>query len=358
METNRWLRALLILLVIIAGYYLLSILWQIGTYLADIILLFFLAWLLAFTLAPLARLLKRSRLVPWWLSVASVFIALLLALVLLVFLVAPASLSQVAEFGKMLPTYVETTPEILSNAQKWLNSHGIALQIASLYERQTVTQWAQGLGAALAQYALGAAQGAAFVLIEAMIVLVLSFYIMLDGARIFESVLKLLPGQYREDARTFRASVERIFGGFIRGSLVMAFTYGAVTALVMSLQGLSFVLPVSAFSGAMIMIPFIGPIIAVVPPVIVAAFTGSFGTVLFVLISLLVLQQVMLQVVYPKLMSESVGMHPLLVFLAVLVGAKMAGVWGILFGVPVLAAFYSMAVFFYERTNSKGTQSG
>lgn len=356
MESNRWLRVLFILLVVIASYYLLGVVWQIGTQFADLISVFFLAWLLAFMLAPLARLLTRSRFIPWWVSVTSVYVALLLALVLLVFLVAPASVSQIVQLGQVLPSYVESAPDVLANVQKWLDAHGIALQLSSLYERQTLTQWAQAWGAALAQYALATAQGAAFVLIEAVIILVLSFYIMLDGKRIFQSLLVLVPSQYRNEARFLRACVERTFGGYIRGSLVMALIYGVITASVMGLQGLSFILPVSAFSGAMIMIPFIGPIVALIPPVIVAAFTGSLGTVLFVLVALLILQQIMLQVVYPKLMSESVGMHPLLVFLAVLAGAKIAGIWGILFGVPILGAFYSMAIFFYERANGKGVE--
>lgn len=351
--TNRWLNLLLILLVLIAGLYLLGLVWQLGMHFADVLLLFFLAWLLAFTLAPLARLLTHWRRVPWWVSVTSVYLVLLLALVALGFLVVPASVAQLVQLGKMLPSYVEKTPDALAALQTWLDSRGIRIQLASLYEEQTLTRWAQSWGTALAQFALGTAQGAAFVAIEAIIVLVLSFYIMLDGERFFQGLLQLLPDRYRDEARFLKACVERTFGGYIRGSLVMALIYGAITALVMWLQGLSFVLPVSAFSGAIIVIPFLGPILAIIPPVVVAAFTGSLGTVMFVFIALLILQQIMLQVVFPKLMSQSVGMHPLLVFLAVLGGAKVAGIWGILFGVPVLAAFYSMALFLYERANRR-----
>lgn len=350
MKTDGWLRVLLILLVIIAALYLLNIVWQLGVFFADIILLFFLSWLLAFIMAPLARLVFRSRLVPWWASVLSVYVLLLLIVGALIFVIAPITIAQLIQLGTTLPSYVERLPDIQAGLQKWLDERGVPLQINTLYEAQSVTQWARNLGSSLGQYALGLAQGTAFVVVEIVIVLVLSFYIMLDGERISLALLRLLPLKYRDEGLFMKASVERTFGGFLRGSVILGIVYGTVTALVMSVQGLSFVLPVSAFSGAIIIIPFLGPILALVPPVIVAVFSGSLGVVLFVLISLLVVQQIILQVIFPKLMSQSVGMHPLLIFLAVLAGAKLAGIWGILFGVPILAAFYSMGTFLYERS--------
>jgi predicted PurR-regulated permease PerM len=113
---------------------------------------------------------------------------------------------------------------------------------------------------------------------------------------------------------------------------------------------------VSSFSGLAMIIPFIGPLIAIVPPVALAA-AQSPGSLVGVLISLFILQQVVTSVIAPKIMSETVGIHPLLVLFAMLVGVKVAGFWGALFGVPVVAVIYATIVYMYQHVVYEDTQA-
>jgi len=94
-----------------------------------------------------------------------------------------------------------------------------------------------------------------------------------------------------------------------------------------------------------LLIPFLGPVAAVVLPLTIALLTHPEVTILL-FIALLALQQVIFNVLAPRIMSRQVGLHPLLVFFAVLTGARVAGVWGAIFGVPIVAVLTTMTSFY------------
>ncbi|MDO8670236.1 MAG: AI-2E family transporter, partial [Dehalococcoidia bacterium] len=169
------------------------------------------------------------------------------------------------------------------------------------------------------------------------------------GDQIARDILKLLPDRFEEEAGVFIDSIDRTFGGYIRGVLIQSVVYGIGTAIVMRIAGLDYIEVVSIFAGIMMVIPIFGGFLAIIPPFFIAVFGGSLLTIVFVLVALLILQQIVLNVVAPKVMSENVGIHPLLVFLAILLGLKVAGVWGAIFGVPVVGVVNAMAQFFISR---------
>jgi len=95
------------------------------------------------------------------------------------------------------------------------------------------------------------------------------------------------------------------------------------------------------------MIPFFGPILALVP-VLVIALLGAPGSLVPVAVLSILLQQVMLNVVSPRIMSKSIGIHPLFVFFALLLGSKIAGFWGVLLGVPVAGVINTFIRYTFE----------
>lgn len=352
MEHNPWLKALLILLVIIAGLYLVGLLWQLAVQFSDIILLFFMGWLIAFSLNPVVRLVASQRRLPRLLAVSIVYLGVLVIVVGLGFYLVPPAASQLLELGNTLTAYAAQVPEWLSQAEGWLRAHGIGVSLASLYQGQDLVQHIASIGAGFVQQALTIAYGIATVVGSVVIALVLSFYIQLDGERLSRGLSKALPQGRREELEFLVESMQHAFGWYMRGALLLGAVYALGTALVMRLLGLDYLLLVSAFSGVMMIIPLIGGILAIIPPLVIAAFTGSFAKVAIAFVALMALQQIVLQILQPKIMSHSLNMHPLLVFLALLAGAKVAGIWGLIFGVPVVAVIASMASFMYHRVNA------
>src|SRR5206468_9700632 len=135
--------------------------------------------------------------------------------------------------------------------------------------------------------------------------------------------LARLPKDRRHEAEMFRESADRSFGGFIRGSLILGTIYGVATFLILVAFGVPFAGVLAVVSGLTMIIPFFGPIIAMVP-VIAVTFVGAPDRLVIVFILVLVVQQVLLNVVSPRIMSRSIGIHPIFIFLALLLGAKLA----------------------------------
>jgi predicted PurR-regulated permease PerM len=363
MERNTLTRAVMVVAIAIGVIWLLGWVWDLAGHFSDIILPFFLAWLLAFVLYPLAERLAKLP-IPWprgprplshGPAVALVYLGLILIFVLMGVILIPVIVAQAAQLGTSLPQYVGQLPT-LAQLQVDLNRLGIPVDLAAVYQPQAIVEQAKSVGGMVAQNALGIAAGVATGVLNTLIILILSFYFMLDGPHIERQLLDIVPGRYQAEASFFTESITRTFGGFIRGQLLQALIYGAGTAVVMWLAGLQFVAAVSSFSGLAMIIPFIGPLIAIVPPVALAA-AQSPGSLVGVLVALLILQQVVTSVIAPKIMSETVGMHPLLVLFATLIGIKVAGFWGALFGVPVVGVIYATTVYMYQHVTYEDTQA-
>jgi predicted PurR-regulated permease PerM len=349
LEHNRWLQTLIVMLVGIAGIYLAGMLWQLLLHFGDIILTFFLAWLVAYTLNPVADFLVRQRL-PRMLAILLVYIMLLLVLITIGLAIVPPLAAQLVQLGRSIPAWVEQWPTFVQNVQQALSERGFDIRLVSPYLTDAaIMQRAEQFGGALAQNALGIAQGVAAFLFNTVIIIILSLYFMIDGERFSRLFVEVLPTRLEDEARYLLAAIDRTFGGFMRGLLVQIIVYAVGTGIVMALAGLPFVLVVSIFAGLMMVIPFLGSVVAMVPPLVLAALTGEPLRVLLVFAALLLLQQLVLNVITPKVMSESVGMHPLLVFLAVLLGTKEAGLWGAIFGVPIVGVLWAMVVQLYRQ---------
>jgi predicted PurR-regulated permease PerM len=346
LERDPLVRWLLLMLAAIGTVWLAGWVWQLASRFSDVILLFFLAWLLAFTLSPVARGLQRLGL-PRLLAVGAVYAGLFILLTLTGLLVIPAAVAQLIQLAGSLPALAADLQARADQLHLTLIERGLPEAQLSDFYRNVIAR-AEALGTALLANSLAIATTILSSLLNGMIILVLSFYIMLDGDKIAAVFLDLLPKRYREDAAAALDHIDRTFGGFVRGQLIQAAVYTLGTAIVMELAQLPYALILSAFAGIAMLIPIVGPYLAMTPPVILAIILAP-GTLWWVILLLLVLQFVVVNVLAPKIMSQSVGIHPLLVFAALFIGAKLAGVWGAIFGVPVAAMLSLLARVFYQR---------
>jgi len=353
---DPWLRALSILGCAIAGFYLASLLWQVVEEFADIILLFFLAWLVAFVLEPVVGMLVESRM-RRLAAIGLTYLTLLVLFSLGVILLVPALSLQVVDIARNLPTYVEQATTLLNgiqaSANEWLIGHGspVLVDLKSALDPAELSRRADALGPPILSNAIGLATGAATLLVEVVIMLILSFYFMVDGARLAESLIVALPLRAQDDTRFLIASTHRAFAGFLRGQMIQSLVGGLGTGVLMSVLQVDYALLGSVVAALVLLIPFLGPVVAVVLPVTIALLTHPEVTV-YLFLALLALQQVIFNVLAPRILSQQVGLHPLLVFGAVLCGARVAGVWGAIFGVPIVAVVTTM-ISFYRGTHEE-----
>ncbi len=376
-ERSRLLNALLVLLVLIAALFLAQMLWQLLSAYADILTLFVLGWFVSFVLnpivvqvgehpipAPLVRVLEplvgstralqmtNARL-SRGAAVAIVYVGLLLVIVLGVALLVPGIVIQLSQLGSHLPDYIAGASGTSNWVEGELKQLGVNVRID-----QAVSNMLAGLqnfAGGIIQNALAIFTSALGIVTNLVFVLLLGFYMTLDGPRIERSVLTLAPAEFQDDLRFFGQSVNRTFGGFVRGQLLQAFFIGIGTAIAMTLFGLDFVLVASLSASLFMLIPLVGPFLALVPPLLVALLEAP-GLALWLLIALVVFQFIIGNVLMPRLLSQALGLHPLLVFAAILLGAKIGGFWGAFFGIPIAGVLWAMLAFFYERGSEARSQ--
>ena len=345
---DPWLRALSVLLVLIAGFYLAGMVWALLQQLADILVLFSFAWLVAFMLEPAVAVVQEQRGLRRGWAVSLVYVGLLAVLVATAFWLVPTIVSQVAIIAQHWPRYIENTTYYALELQRELTDRGLDPNLQVWADYQELSRRLATLGPPRLATFVTLARDTAAILIDVVIVLVLSFYMMLDSGRLTHAAVRAVPAHLRDDLVYFMESVRRAFGGFLRGQLILSGLYGLGTAAVMSLAGLDFTLLASVFAALAMLIPFLGPVLAAAPPTLIVLLVYP-ERVWWVLLPLVALQFAVLHVVSPRVMGHTVGMHPLLVFAAVLVGAKAAGLWGALFGVPIAGVIVAM-VSFYRLT--------
>jgi predicted PurR-regulated permease PerM len=382
-EWPRSARVALGLLTVAAVVWLLNRMLALIAYFWDIILLFFLAWLLSFTLHPIVdqlsnrpvpgwflALLRRTgqeatarRLAAWHMprgiATALVYLALVVVFIAGLVFIIPVGVTQLGQLAGRLPAYGAEILDWFERLQRenppWLErldaqaaQFGVNLEEA--YQSIDIIGWAQGLGTRLAQNTLGLAATLGGFLAEAFLILILSFYITLDTPRLARWIINVVPPDLQDECVFLFRSVNQTFGGFIRSQLIMAVLSTLGTMLIMQLAGLGFVIVVSLFSGLIMLIPVIGAPIALFLPTLIGLFQQGLATAIYVFFAIFALQQLVLHILMPRIMSQTMGMHPLLVFAALLIGVRVAGFWGALFGIPVVGVLVAMLGYAYRRT--------
>jgi predicted PurR-regulated permease PerM len=344
---DPWIRALVIVLVAISGLYLAGLIWQIAAQLSDVILLFFLAWVVAFILEPIVDLLERRAWLSRPLAVTIAYSGMLIVGATAVIWIVPTLSRQAIQLASELPAYVAFLNGHFLELQAALEERGFTMNLATLVQFEELVRRVEAIGPLVLANAVTLATQIATFIVQLLLVLILSFYSMLDGPRIMRGAVRAMPLTLREDLIFFVDSVNRAFAGFFRGQLIQALLYSLGTAGIMWVAGLDLILLTAVVNTALMMIPFVGPPLALILPLSIAIFESP-GSALVVAILVTALQSVIVWVVAPRVMSSAIGLHPLLVFVGILAGAKLAGLWGAVFGVPAVAVIAAMAVFYHK----------
>src|SRR5215212_10003165 len=368
MSGDRLQRILVWMLVVAVAVYLLERLFILTALFATPLLLFGLAWLFALVVKPLVDRLTQVTLpvpflthrssntgaiAPIWrlprvIAVSLVYLAIVALVVFVALSLVPVIQPQMEGVDSTLPSAVNEISRSISSLENELRRLGYRGDLEQIVQPEALLQQATTLGNTLIQQSLGIASGIAALLINLILVIILSFYMALDGPRLAARLVELLPVSWRDDTERFYAIVNNTFGGFLRAQLIQGLIYGAATAIVMTALSLDYVALVSVIAAIIVLVPIIGGILGIIPPLLIVIVQRP-DRFFIMLIILAIVQQVLFNMIMPRLMGRIVGLHPLLVFAAILVGATVAGGWGILFGIPIAGVVASVLQFIYGR---------
>jgi predicted PurR-regulated permease PerM len=346
---RRWFDAILVLGALALGFIVLGFVGAIFAVFGELIMVFFLAWLLAFMLGPVVNRVHSIPLMSRTGAIFTVYIVLFGGLVLVTIAVAAALVSSIGDFIANLPGLRADLPAILAPWQERLD--GLGLQIDLLAQAtvflDNLSQYAIQLAEPLQQIAV-ASVGA---IGNLLLVVVLSLYMVADRERMVAFAFWLVPSGYKAQAEVLEEAVSRSFGGFIRGQVVTGIAFGAISFLASLIFGLDFIAVTTATAAFLMAIPFFGPFVAWVPPVLVAMLfkpDALVGVGIVVAVGWLVVMNWL----QPRIMATSLRIHPIVVLGSVLVGLKVAGIPGAIFGIPIAAVI--SALFLHALNQRRG----
>jgi predicted PurR-regulated permease PerM len=362
-------RLVLILISLAALIYISERLWQLFRLFADLARMLALAGLLAYILHPvvawmdrglfpeawLERLIQRgappalrrlARLrIPYALGATLIYTGLLGLLLLALLLGLPLLIRQALDLAALLPQRLQHLPEEMVRVQRELamrlNIPPEALALLPSREawQDLARQGAGWLFPVLVETARQVGGG----VVEFLLILALSYYTMLDWRNISQQVLSLIPRHYHDEIHTTARILDRTFGGFLRGQLLIALLNGLVTLLVMLAFEAPFAGLIALLSALIILIPIIGAPIALWGPPLTLWLQSAWTAGLWMWLILLVYQQVLFHFLVPRMLGEATGLPPLLTLIAVLIGVRLFGFWGFVFAIPIAGAGYSLA---------------
>jgi predicted PurR-regulated permease PerM len=314
----------------------------------NVLLLLYISALLAVGFSPIVRLIERQKVlpigtrVPRWLAILVLYLAILGTITGIGFMIVPP----LADQAKQLWT---AAPAMADRAQDFLMEKGL------LKERVT---WQEAVERApvgdSGGQAVGTVVGALFGVLGGLFgfftILIVTFYLLVDSDTLRTNFLRLFPASRRPRVAAASRDITVKVSAWLGGQLLLACVIGTTSAIGLWLMGIPFFYVLALISAVGELIPVVGPILAAIPAVAVAA-TVSMKKVLMVVIFFVVQQQFENHVLVPKVMERQVGVSAVTVIIALLIGGHLLGIAGAILAVPTAAI---LQVLFLHVTGDEG----
>jgi predicted PurR-regulated permease PerM len=329
-------------------------------WLLSAILLPFLAGLvIAYLLTPLTD--RIERLGVHRLAAALAIITLVvMAIVLLILLVAPILGGQLSSFIDNIPGYVTKLQSLLSDPSRpWVQKILGASFNADKSYGDLVTQGVGWLTTFLRSLWSG---GRALISLFSLVVVtpVVAFYLIYDWHRMIRTADSWIPVNQRQTVRRLAREIDAAISGFVRGQTAVCLILGSFYAVALTLTGLNFGLLIGLISGLITFIPYVGSMTGLVLAlgVAVAQFWPAYSSILIVLGIFLVGQFFEGNLLSPKLVGQSVGLHPVWLMFALLAFGYLLGFVGLLVAVPLAATIGVLVRFALQRYRASALYTG
>jgi predicted PurR-regulated permease PerM len=304
------------------------------------LLLLVLASLLAYALAPLVSRLRRY--MPQWLAIFIVYLGLLVVLAVFGYLLVSSAIQQLtalAHQGRVLITpgaHGAPSPLI-----RQLNHLGITQKQVDDFS-QRVVAGAESLGSDLVPVLAGIANGT----LDAVLILVISVYLLIDGARVGRWLRTGTPRRYRLRVNSILDTFQRVVGGYIRGQVTLAALIGALVGVGMWALRVPFPILLGSLAFILAFVPIIGTFVSGAVCVVLALTVGWVNAAL-VLGYFIIVHFIEGDLVGPRIVGKAVGLHPVVSILALIGGAEVFGILGALFAAPVAGVIQALIADFW-----------
>lgn len=294
----------------------------------------FISYIIMAALLPAVLYLQR-RGFPKIVAVLIPYISSLIFILIIIFPLVPFFLSQVSSLISGLPEYLDQSAEILG------------IRIDPNQVQTVVSREFDSIG----RNAFNVTRQVFGGVFSILTVLIISFYLLLYQENFKRSIARLFHSDAHNRVHRAISHINEKLGAWMRGQMVLSFSIGFITWVVLSILGVLFgmpyALPLALLAGILEVIPTLGPTLAAIPAVIVALTISPTLAIIVVLIYIII-QLLENNILVPKIMQRAVGLNPVIVILAVMIGANLMGIVGALLSIP----FVSFIIVLFNSINN------
>lgn len=249
----------------------------------------------------------------------------------------PALVEQGAQFARQLPRLLENVKAWVGRAIAW----GARWEIPIPGLPAGDWQGLEGIGQLLIENTLRATAGVIGAVLGLLIVLILAAYLVIDAERIGRGVVVFLPVHHRQRVAALTESVLSVMGAYVRGQAVVSLAVGVLIVVGLALLGVPYALLIGGVAAALNVIPFLGsPAAAVLG--LLSALNISASLALWVALLFWGVNLLEGKLLVPYFVGRATGLHPLVVLFGILIGARLAGILGMLVAVPLMGALWEV----------------
>ncbi len=314
--------------------------------LGDVLAPLFVAIALAYVLDDIVDLLRRCR-IPRIMAVIVVVSGLLLLVLFALLAILPLLTDQVGGLITQAPQFVVSLKESLqtlhANYASWVNADYLQQMLASAASQ--VQAW----GGSLLSFSLASIPGLITLLVYAVLVPVLVFFLLKDKGDIVRWAQRFLPRE-RSLLQRVWSEVDIQIGNYIRGKVWESVIVGVSMWVAYKVMGHDYALLLGTLTGISVWIPFIGAAIVTIPVILLSFFQWGWSEMMFYgMLVYTVIQLVDANIIVPWIFSEMVSLHPIAIVVAVLVFGSLWGVLGVFIAIPMAALVQSVLTIIFER---------
>lgn len=327
--------------------------------LSEFVVSMIIALFLAYIINPAVDFFQRKWRIPRWGGVLVVYFLVILVLVLLAVNVVPRTTE---EFSRLISNLPEIFNRLRSSLEHYSNEIGKAigrtpeeptLKIIDLEKQiSQIIENFQEKNLSSAGTLFSNMSQIFAKMINVVMVPILTFFFVVDNREVKKNMLRVVPEKYREDVVLLGREINRVMNDFVRGRMIMALFVGVATMIMLLLFRVEFAVVIGFVTMIADIIPYIGPFLGLLPAV-VFAFMSSPLKALWVLLLFVLIQWVENNIVAPKVLSTTVGLHPAVVFVTIILAGRIWGVLGMILAVPLVAIGLIVVKFLYYRMKER-----
>jgi predicted PurR-regulated permease PerM len=326
------------LLILVTGWVTLLALSYVGELISILLTAALVAFLLNYAVAAVEPFLPRT------VAAILVYLVAAVAVVLIALTLAPPIFNQGRQLATNFPSLLEESQLRLASFQDWSVAHKLPFDVRILASQLLARVQEQAED--IASTGLGLVVGTFNWFLDFILILVISFYMLIDGERVWRSLTSILSSKIREG---LTESLQRNLQRFVTGQLLLGLFMATTLTLTFWALRVPFFLLFAVFIGLMEVIPFVGATLGIATVVTVVAFI-DWWLALEVLGIALALQQIKDNLIAPRILGKLTGLSPVIIFVSLLLGAKVGGLLGVILAIPLTGVVKSLTEIVLDPT--------